>query len=55
MPGDTAQKGITIEVVVACCSFSRDGRCTISAGSKDYVVTPEMLEIREELQEESGK
>ncbi len=55
MPSDAAQNGIEIEVVVACCSLSRDGKCTISAGGRDFVVTPEMLEIREELQKESGK
>ncbi len=43
------------EVVVACCSLNKDSRCTISAGGRDFVVTPEMLEIQEELRTESGK
>jgi len=37
------------------CSFSREGKHKISAGGRDFEITPDMLEIREEMQKESGK
>ena len=37
------------------CSFSREGKHKISAGGRDFEITPDMLEIREEMQRESGK
>ncbi|CAK0785073.1 hypothetical protein CVIRNUC_008279 [Coccomyxa viridis] len=42
---------------LACArdSFSREGKHSISAGGRAFEVTPEMLEIREETQKESGK
>ncbi len=46
---------LSTEAVIGWCSLSREGRCKISAGGRDFEVTPEMLEIREETQKESGK
>ena len=43
------------EKVHLLCSFSREGKHSISAGGRQFEVTPEMLEIREETQKESGK
>ncbi len=50
-----ACQGSLTEAVIGWCSLSREGRCKISAGGRDFEVTTEMLEIREELQKESGK
>ncbi len=37
------------------CSFTRENRHKVSAGGRDFDITPDMLEVREELRKESGK
>ena len=48
-------RGCDAEVVHLLRSFSKEGKHTISVGGREFEVTPEMLEIREETQKESGK
>ena len=47
--------GSDAEIAHLLRSFSRQGKHTVSAGGREFKVTPEMLEIREETQKESGK
>ena len=41
--------------MVFACSFDKGESATISAGGRDFAVTPELVELRKEQQKVSGR